>query len=137
VSEIEILIEKFWSRLEGIFQLLANQLLTGYIGFKFQIGNSSNSVFPLRAYLIILRSNTGDELSITVDIKNIEDGFLIESDVVGEEGKIIVDGPLLELHEELSDPLVQVKIDKWFESFEQMFIDKFDDIDAAIKYLAD
>lgn len=132
---MEALVKGFWKKLEGILQLLAAQLLAGHAGFKFHIGNSSNSVFPLRAYLSILRSNEGDELSITVDIKSREGGLLIESDVVGEEGVIVADGPSLELHGDLSAPSVQVRIDEWFESFDRLFVEKSTDIETAIKKL--
>lgn len=135
VAEIETLVKNFWGKLEGILQLLAAQLLAGDAGFQFHIGNNSNSVFPLRAYLTILRSSEGDELSITVDIKNREGGLLIESDVVGEGGVIVADGPSLELHGDLSAPSVQVRIDQWFESFDRLFVEKSADIGSAIKKL--
>lgn len=136
MSEMGTLIDEFWKKLEGVLQLLAAQLLTGHTGFKFHIGNSSNNVFPLRAYLTILRSNDGDELSVTVDIKSLGDGLLIESDVVGEEGVIIAEGPSLELRGDLADASVQVKIDEWFESFERLFIEKSNDVITAIENLA-
>ncbi len=107
-------------------------MLNGHTGFKFYIGRSSNSTFPLRAYLTILRNNHGGELSITVDIKNREDGLLIESDVVGEDGVIIADGPSLELYGNLSAPSIQAKVDEWFESFDRLFIEKNTEIEAAI-----
>lgn len=132
---METLVKDFWKKLEGVLQLLVAQLLAQHTGFKFHIGNSSNSVFPLRAYLTILRSNDGDELSITVDIKRQEDGLLIDSDVVGEEGVIIADGPSLELDGDLSSPSVQVKIDEWFESFDSLFVEKSTDIETAIRRL--
>lgn len=132
---METLVKEFWKKLEGILQLLAAQLLAGHVGLKFHIGNSSNSMFPLRAYLTILRSNEGDELSITVDIKSREDRLLIESDIVSEGGVIVADGPSLELHGDLSDPVIQVKVDEWFKSFEGLFVEKSTDIEAAIKNL--
>jgi len=132
---MEVLVTVFWKKLEGIFQLLASQLLAGHAGFESHIGSSSNSSFPLRAYLTILRSNEGDELSITVDIKNLESGLLIESDVVGEGGVIVADGPSLELYGNLFDPVIQVKVDEWFKSFDCLFVEKSADIEAAIKNL--
>jgi hypothetical protein len=132
---MEALVKNFWKQLEGVLQLLAAQLLAGHADFKFNIGSSSNSVFPLRAYLTILRSNDGDELAITVDIKSLEDGLLIESDVVGEEGAIIADGPSLELHGDLSGPTSQAMIDEWFKSFNRLIEEKSSDIETAIKSL--
>jgi hypothetical protein len=132
---MEMLVEEFWKKLEGNLQLLAAQLLAGHEVHRFQIGNSRNSAFPLRAFLTILKSNDGDELSITVDIKSIKDGLLIESDVVGEEGIVIADGPSLELHGDLSSSAVQVKVDEWFASFDRLFIDRSSDVDNAIKSL--
>lgn len=129
---MEALVEEFWGKLEGVLQLLAAKLLAGHTGYKFQVGNSNNSAFPLRAYLTILRSNHGDELSITVTIKSLEDGLLIESDVVGEEGVIVADGPSLELRGNLSDSSIQLKVDGWFESFDRLFVKKSKDIDEAI-----
>ncbi len=129
------MIDAFWKKLQGVLRLLAEHILGEQTGFKFHIGRSSNSMFPLRAYLTILRSNNGDELSITVDIKNRENGLLIESDVIGEEGVIIADGPSLELHGDLSDPSIQVKINEWFESFDRLFIEKYIDIETAIRNL--
>ncbi|OUS24653.1 hypothetical protein A9Q99_24105 [Gammaproteobacteria bacterium 45_16_T64] len=132
---MEKLIAEFWKKLESILQSIATQLLAGHSGFKFRIGNSSNLTFPLRAYLTILRSNNGDELSITVDIKSLEDGLLIESDVVGEEGVIVADGPSMELHGDLSSLSVQVQVDEWFNSFDRLFVVKSNDVNAAIKNL--
>lgn len=130
-----MLVERFWMRLEGVLQLLASRLLAEYPDFKFQIGASSNKAFPLRAHLTILRSNEGEELSITVDIKCLDNGLSIESDVVGEEGLIVADGPSLKLDEDMSGLVVQLKVDEWFESFEQLFVQKLKDIDAAIRNL--
>jgi hypothetical protein len=132
---MEVLVKNFWKELKYVLQLLAAQLLAGHADFKFHIGSSSNSVFPLRAYLTILKSNEGNELSITVDIKNLEDGLLIESDVVGEEGVIVADGPSLELRGDLSKPATQVKIDEWFKSFDLLIEEKSSDIETSIKNL--
>lgn len=132
---MEAIVSDFWGKLENVLQSIAVQLLAKHPGFKFHIGTSENSAFPLRAYLSILKSNDGDELSITVDIKNREDGLLIESDVVGEEGVIVADGPWLELPEDLSECEIQVKVDQWLKSFECLFVEKSVDIDAAIKNL--
>ena len=68
-------------------------------------------------------------------LKSREGGLLIESDVVGEEGVIVADGPSLELHGDLSAPSVQVRIDEWFESFDRLSWRKFTDIETAIKKL--
>ena len=132
---MEVLVEDFWKKLEGIFQSLAAQLLFGHEGITSEIGCSSNTAFPLRAFLTILRSNDGDELSFTVDIKKIDDGLLIESDVVGEDGVIVADGPALELYGDLSAPTVHAKIDKWFASFECFIKENSSDVDKTIKRL--
>jgi len=57
---------------------------------------------------------------------------LSESDVVGEDGVIIADGPSLELYGNLSAPSIQAKVDEWFESFDRLFIEKNTEIEAAI-----
>ena len=132
---MEPLVKDFWIKLEVLLEKVARQLLNGHAGLKFQIGNSSNSAFPLRAYLTILRSNEGEELSVTVDIRIRERGLLIDSDVIGEDGLIIVDGPSLKLEDDLPDPEVQVKLDNWFRSFELLFLEKSADIEAAIKLM--
>lgn len=132
---MEAFVKSFWKKLESALQLLAAQLLAGHAGFKFHIGCSSNSVFLLRAYLTILRSNEGDELSITVDIKSQENGLLIGSDVVGEDGVIVADGPSLELHGDLSDQAIEERVGEWFKSFDRLFVEKSADIEIAIKRL--
>lgn len=135
VAEIKVLVNNFWEKLEHDLQLLAGQLLVRHTGFKFHIGSSRNNSFLLRAYLSILRSKEGDELSITIDIKNQRCGLLIESDVVGGEGVIVADGPSLKLHGDLSASSVQGQIDEWFVSFNRLFVDKSADIETAIKNL--
>lgn len=135
MAEMDAFVKRFWGKLEGVLQMLAAQLLAGHADFNFLIGNSSNSVFPLRAYLTLLRSNDGDELSITVDIKRRADGLLIESDIVCEEGVVVADGPSLELHGNLSGAEIQTKVDEWFNAFEVLFVEKSTDIEAAIKNL--
>lgn len=135
MDEIDTLVEEFWKKLEKILHLLAVQLLYNYTDFKYHVGKSSNNAFLLRVYLSILKSNEGDELSISIDVKKSKDGLLIESDVVGEEGVIIADGPSLELYGDLSSPSVIIKIEEWFELFERMLADKSKDIDEAIKNL--
>jgi len=132
---METLVEDFWKKLESILQLLAAQLLVEHEGIKSEIGNSGNTAFPLRAYLTILKSSSGDELTFTVDIKNIDDGLLIESDVVGEEGVIVADGPVLELYGDLSAPIIHEKINEWFASFEYFIKEKSSYVDNAIKKL--
>lgn len=132
---MDALVKSFWIRLEGVLQLLATQLLTSQTGFQFHIGSTCNSSFPLRAYLTILRSRDGDELAITVDIKSLEAGLLIESDVVGEDGVLVADGPTLELLRGLPESSIQHSVEEWFKLFDRLFIEKYADIEAAINSL--
>lgn len=135
MASMDAFVRDFWKKLESVLQLLAAQLLAGHTGFEYHIGNTSNIVFPLRAYLTILRSNVGDELSITIDIKSREGGLSIESDIIGEEGVIVADGPSLELNEDLSEAAIQAKVEEWFKSSDRLFVEKSVDVETAINNL--
>tara|TARA_B100001964_G_C13673410_1_gene354370 strand:- start:99 stop:500 length:402 start_codon:yes stop_codon:yes gene_type:complete len=132
---MNVIIENFWQRLEGILQRLPSQLLGKRVGYKFLVGRSNNDSFPLRAYLTFLKNDDGDELAITVDIKNIENGVRIESDIVAEDGLIVADGPTLEMLGDLSEPSVQANIELWFEEFQTLLQEKSHDISEAIDAL--
>lgn len=125
----------FWAKLEPVLQSLVVGLRSRHMGLEFHVGNSSNSVYPLRAFISILNHSEGEELSITVDVKSIKNGFLIKSDVVVEEGVIIADGPSLVLTRDFPDYSVELKVDKWFKSFDSVFVDRQLDIDCAIRNL--
>jgi hypothetical protein len=135
-DDTETFCNSTWHRLECVLQELGVKLLAGREDYICQIGKYSNNTFPLRAYLSILKSKDGDELAITIDAKQVTNGLLIEADVIGENGVIIAEGPSLELLGNISDLSIQLKIDEWFDAFEQFLVESNKEIEAAIMSLA-
>ena len=126
------IIEDFWKRLRGVLELLALRIATLDSSLTHSIGKSSNSAFPLKAYLTFLKSSDGEEISVIVDLKKCEGGHLIEADIIGEDGKIIADGPTLKLPSVLDKRSIQNEIDGWFLKFEDVVADKSGSLKDAI-----
>lgn len=49
--------------------------------------------YALRAYLTFMVDSQSDEISVSVDIKTLENGVNIESDICDDEGEILFEGP--------------------------------------------
>lgn len=82
-----------WSELEPVLKRFAGQANARVAGLNALVGSSHNETFTLRAYVSYMRRSSNEEVSITTDIR-IQGGLLIvESDLCGEEGKVLRNGP--------------------------------------------
>jgi hypothetical protein len=110
-------IEFFWMRLSGIFDGFLVDMSPSRMMLKHSIGVTCTDVFLLRAYLAFMADSDGDEISITIDVKAVNSFFIITSDIVSDEGRIIAGGPSLECRF-TSWPEVEIECEKWFKMFE-------------------
>ncbi len=53
------------------------------------VGSSENEEFLLRAYLSFLKDKNGDEVAITVDVRNNQVGLLVDVDICNYNNSII------------------------------------------------
>jgi hypothetical protein len=89
-------VNTLWKLLSEEFEEFLVDFLSSSAPVKARIGSSSNEHFPLRGYLSFMGISSGDEVAITVDV-TVNDGFLrIETDVVSDDGGVLLVGPRLE-----------------------------------------
>lgn len=89
----ENLTEFLWVRLQLLFASLVEYVCSSRGDFIHNIGKSSNSAFPLRAYLTFMKDKNGDEIAVTVDIVNRDGKYFVEADICGVDGLIVAEGP--------------------------------------------
>lgn len=109
----ENLVEFLWVRLQPLFVSLVEFVCNSKDDFIHNIGKSSNAAFPLRAYLTFMRDKNGDEISVTVDVVNRDGVFFIETDICGDDGQILADGPTIQMIEPTEKDLAS-----WLEEYE-------------------
>ena len=109
----EKLVQFLWIRLQPMFVLLTEYICNSENNFIHNIGKSSNSAFPLRAYLTFMKDNNSDEISVTVDVINRDGAYFIEADICGEDGLILADGPTIHMLEPTEKDLAL-----WLEEYE-------------------
>ena len=56
-------------------------------------GQSKNDNFPYRGFLSFTKASSENELALTVNVKTLDSGELIKSDVCLDDGRLIADGP--------------------------------------------
>jgi hypothetical protein len=87
------IVEEFWPRVRGVLSSFSEELIAGDSTLACSVGHTSNDAYLLRAFLALSRNLDGDELSITVDIRDFGDELRIESDFTLGDGRIIAEGP--------------------------------------------
>jgi hypothetical protein len=85
--------ESFGPRICGVLTLYSEKFTAGDPGLVCKVGHTSNEAFPLRAFLAICRSSDGDELSVTVDVRDAGLALKIQADVCWDDGRMIAKGP--------------------------------------------
>lgn len=114
-------IEFFWVRLLVIFNTFSEEVISFDMAVTNNIGNTSNNYFLLRAYLSFLGNVEKDEISIIVDVRLVEGVLMVESDVMGEDGKIVIHGPTLEFPF-TTWPDAQSRCAKFLDDFEDFLL---------------
>jgi hypothetical protein len=107
------LTEFLWVRLQLLFVSLIEYVCNSRDNFIHDVGKSSNSTFPLRAYLTFMRDKNGDEIAVTVDVVNRDGKHFIEADICGEDGLILAEGPSAQMTE-----LTEMSLISWLEEYE-------------------
>ena len=124
-----VLIDDMWKRIQEIFDPLITVVKAFDNDIFHLIGNSSNDSFLLGAYLSFMKDRDGDEVTISVDVKNKNSYALIESDISKNDGKIIAEGPEIECE------LTKENIDEWLEKFEQFLQENYDSVKRELTTL--
>lgn len=88
------LISDLWVELRKSLQNLKQEVLFSDQNIISDLDKSSNESFVLRAYLTFMVDSQSDEISVSVDIKTHENRVNIESDICGEDGEILFEGPM-------------------------------------------
>lgn len=98
---------------------------------KHSLNCYSNSAFPLRGYLAFIKSRDGDEIAITINIQKKGEQLIICSDIAGDNGTIVSDGPSLILPN-LDDDNFDVEFNKWLTMFVDFLQLKKDTLNESI-----
>jgi len=107
------LTEFLWVRLQLLFASLIEYVCDSKDDFIHNVGKSSNSAFPLRAYLTFMRDKNGDEISVTVDVVNRDGEYFVEADICGENGVVVAEGPSTQISE-----LTEKELISWLEEYD-------------------
>lgn len=130
------LIEKLWRELQVVFGRLVVFVDSVDRNFKHTIGRNNNEAFPMRAYLSIMRSDSGEELAITVDVKIIDDQLLIESDICSDGGAILAEGPSIVLKKVVTDDISNTEVLSWLRKFEEFLANNRETLKVKLLHLA-
>lgn len=85
--------EELWYHIRPLLEDFATIVEEANPHLTKSLKSSANGSLFLRAYLAFRKSNDGDEVAITIDVK-VDNGLLsVESDVCGEGGVILASGP--------------------------------------------
>ena len=104
--------EYLWNLLHKELESLVSVIKSCDSNIYSEIRKTNNEVFPLRVYLSFLKDiKNGDEIVVSVDLKGASEVIRIDSDVSGNEGQIIADGPSFE------GVLTKENIDTWILEF--------------------
>lgn len=131
----EIIFNTLLNNLKAIFHAHAERLNKELPNCKFEIDNYSTNYFLLYMYISILKNSQSDEVAISVSMTNTKNAIVIDSDINGPEGKIVSEGPMLELTESLNEDSIDIKIDFWLEQFKHFLNETFNDTVAEVKNL--
>jgi hypothetical protein len=75
--------------LEKLLRQFAEQISASEPGVMWSVGSSENEEFLLRTYLSFLKDKNGDEIAVTVDVRNNQVGLLIDVDICNHDNSII------------------------------------------------
>ncbi|TQV67013.1 hypothetical protein FKG94_26460 [Exilibacterium tricleocarpae] len=109
----ENLTQFLWLRLRSLFVSLVEYVCNSSNEFIHDIGKSSNTAFPLRAYLTFMKDRNGDEISITVDVINRNGVYFVEADICDGNDVIVAEGPTAQMAE-----LTEKDLTPWLEDYE-------------------
>ncbi|TQV84819.1 hypothetical protein FKG94_04710 [Exilibacterium tricleocarpae] len=102
-----------WLRLQSLFVSLVEYVCNSSDEFIHDIGKSSNTAFPLRAYLTFMKDRNGGEISITVDVINRNGIYFVEADICDGNDLIVAEGPTVQMTQPTENDLTS-----WLEKYE-------------------
>lgn len=120
-----------WNNLKPLLEEFSSKILRGNFGSKCSIGHSGNEFFLLRAYCSLFYEAGGDEIAITVDVKNEEKKYAIELDIVGSNNEILGTHSFLILKAD-SDAKFEERVNIWILGLSEFLSEKFDVVNNAV-----
>ncbi|AKJ29721.1 hypothetical protein [Caldimonas brevitalea] len=85
--------DRLWRDLHVILAAVAAEIEKFDSTLACEVACTSNDAFPVRAYLAVRRSPTGDELAVVVDVQATGDGWSASSDICTDDGAVVAEGP--------------------------------------------
>lgn len=128
--------ENLWQELQAVFERTVVFVGSLDRNLKHTIGRSSNEAFPMRAYLSVMKSGTGEEIAIAVDVKASNGFLVIESDISCDDGSIVAEGPTAVLKKVVAVNLSETEIMNWIGAFEQFLTDNQEVLKAKLLQLS-
>jgi hypothetical protein len=117
------IVEALWLRLQVILKAFAERLAAADPTLIRDIGCTANDAFLLRGYLALRRSADGDEVSITVDVRNDGEQLALESDACTDDGGIVAAGPSAVIALAGCQSRAEAAIDDWLREFDRFLIE--------------
>jgi hypothetical protein len=115
-------IEDIWRRLDPVLKAFADRLVARDPALICDLGRTSNEVFPLRGYLALARSKSGDEIAVTIDVKSDGELLVLASDVCADQGLVIATGPSTTLNLSDDESRIDTGIGDWLRELEQFLV---------------
>lgn len=112
----------FWTNIQYFLSELNVEINKSVDGVISKISYNSNESFPLNGYLSLARSIDGKELAIVINVHLMGDKLHITSDACMEDGRIIAEGPSLQLAARKFS-MKNMMISSWLHEF-SLFLDK-------------
>jgi hypothetical protein len=116
-------LEELWLQISATMAQFGGKFTATDPQLIVEIFRSENSTFPLRGYIAFRRSQVGEEIVISVDVRSQGGLLSISSDLCAEGGVLLASGPGKSIPESEDESGLNAGVENWLSDFELFLLE--------------